>query len=137
MQWLPLRFPGNVRVIVTATNPHANDLGLHEWRIQQHVPASTPSTNGLTSPGAVSARRNQRKAGESDAKCESSHRRRKVGRILDVALHEVTVFLRLMFFRETVATDTSSNVKPRERTRGVIRFLPGATFVVTVKYIEY
>ncbi|CBJ30460.1 conserved unknown protein [Ectocarpus siliculosus] len=97
LQWLPLRIPGNVRIIVTATHPDPNYLQLHELKIRQHMAnphqsllSSQPSDNsngvgdthasgggsggGSTGKGKSSAGTGE----EGEAEYESSHRRRKV-----------------------------------------------------------
>lgn len=83
LQWLPLCFPGNVRVIVTATNPDASYVQLHEQRVQQHIEnAHRPPVRHLSTVGSANCTgvgvglAVERAAGE--AEYESSHRRRKV-----------------------------------------------------------
>lgn len=81
LQWLPLRFPGNVRVVVTATNPDASYLQLHEQKIQQHMtnPHQPPVRQHITVGGSSTTGNDhpvRQEAGE--AEYESSHRRRKV-----------------------------------------------------------
>ncbi|CAM9179945.1 unnamed protein product [Ectocarpus fasciculatus] len=97
LQWLPLRVPGNVRVIVTATHPDPNYLQLHELKIRQHMAnpqqsllSSQPSdkSNGVggahasgCGSGGGSIGKGKSSAGtgeEGEAEYESSHRRRKV-----------------------------------------------------------
>ncbi|CAM9446758.1 unnamed protein product, partial [Ectocarpus sp. 12 AP-2014] len=97
LQWLPVRVPGNVRIIVTATHPDPNYVQLHELKIRQHMAnphqsllSSQPSDNlngvrdthargggsggGSTGKGKSSAGTGD----EGEAEYESSHRRRKV-----------------------------------------------------------
>ncbi|CAM9111400.1 unnamed protein product, partial [Laminaria digitata] len=106
LQWLPLRVPGNVRLIVTATHPDPNYLQLHEQKIRQHMMAS-PHHQGLTSQSSRASscggdggetntattttttttqfdcmgakiRENVDAKEDGEAEYESSHRRRKV-----------------------------------------------------------
>ncbi|CAM9511324.1 unnamed protein product, partial [Ectocarpus sp. 13 AM-2016] len=97
LQWLPLRVPGNVRIIVTATHPDPNYLHLHELKIRQHMvnphqsllssqPADNSNGVGDThasggGSGGGSTGKGKSSAGtgeEGEAEYESSHRRRKV-----------------------------------------------------------
>lgn len=99
LQWLPLRVPGNVRVIVTATHPDPNYLQLHELKIRQHMAnphqsllSSQPSDNpirvkgthgsgGRSGGGSIGKGKSSSGTGEEgEAEYESSHRRRKVSR---------------------------------------------------------
>lgn len=94
LQWLPLRVPGNVRIIVTATHPDPNYLQIHEQRIRQHmvnphlaVTSQSPEA-GSSDTGVASNSESDRigdrgqniveTGGEGEAKYQSSHRRRKV-----------------------------------------------------------
>lgn len=89
MQWLPLHVPGNVRVIVTATNPDPNYLQLHEQKIQQHMmnphqelgsqlSSASNAGGGASSGDDATGREQAAETGAGEAKYESSHRRRKV-----------------------------------------------------------
>lgn len=102
LQWLPLRVPGNVRLIVTATHPDRNYLQLHERKIRQHMMmnphqgltsqssrASSPDDGGETNTTTTTAnvdcmgatiREELDTKGDGEAEYESSHRRRKVCR---------------------------------------------------------
>lgn len=90
MQWLPLHVPGNVRVIVTATDPDPNYLQLHEQKIRQHMMnphqesvsqlSSVSNAGGEASSGDDAMGPGQTaETGAGEAEHESSHRRRKVG----------------------------------------------------------
>lgn len=97
LQWLPLRVPGNIRVIVSATQPDSKYNEVHEQRVRQHM---TNPHRGLAvgSSREISFERRQTIASDSgndvsgetkhcmqareggEAEYESSHRRRKVRR---------------------------------------------------------
>lgn len=100
LQWLPLRVPGNVRLIVTATHPDPNYLQLHEQKIRQHMMvnphqgltsqssrASSLGDGGETNTIASTTQidcigatilEDVDTKGDGEAEYESSHRRRKV-----------------------------------------------------------
>lgn len=103
LQWLPLRVPGNVRLILTATHPDPNYLQLHEQKIRQHMmmnphqgltsQSSRASscgdggeTNATTQVDCMDAkvRDNMDTRGDGEAEYESSHRRRKVRRPVQI-----------------------------------------------------
>lgn len=88
LQWLPLQVPGNVRIIVTATNPDPDYLNLHEQKVRQHM-FSQPSGSigggtgsGCAGSAAGRGQHNAETEGQREAEYESSHRRRKVSRLL-------------------------------------------------------
>lgn len=105
LQWLPLRVPGNVRLIVTATHPDPNYLQLHEQKIRQHMMmhphqgltsqssrASSLGDGGETNATTTTTQNDCMGAtiqedvdtkGDGEAEYESSHRRRKVCRPAD------------------------------------------------------
>lgn len=81
LQWLPLRFPGNVRIIVTATTPHVGYPELQEPRAQ--APMRLPGEQAIRGHHGAAGLGNEGsppESGENEAKYESSQRRRKVSR---------------------------------------------------------
>lgn len=105
LQWLPLRVPGNVRLIVTATHPDPNYLQLHEQKIRQHMmmhphqgltsqssrassvgdggDANATTTTTQSDCMGATIQEDVDTKGDGEAEYESSHRRRKVCRPAD------------------------------------------------------
>ncbi|CAM9980264.1 unnamed protein product, partial [Discosporangium mesarthrocarpum] len=100
LNWLPLRYPGNIRVIVSATDPNHQHLHLHHIQEQKRI-ASPAKLQGVSSDGSafnpistgpaagvasvsvsmggagLLLESGQESEMPSEAEYESSHRRRK------------------------------------------------------------
>lgn len=90
LQWLPLRYPANVRVLVTATLPGTsyNSTQLHNETVWHHETKFHPRRcSAACDTNDAVDRRDQlpaRSGEEKQTDLESNHRRRKVGRLSDL-----------------------------------------------------